>query len=157
VWVLALAGFALLTSSCGDSGKVKVYPVSGKVLYRGEPAAGAEVIFYKKSADGAAATVQPAGRVQDDGSFRVTTFTDGDGAPAGDYGIGIVWRRPVDARGNPVRKSGGLYPDFFGEFYANSTNPQFHTEVKPGTNELPTFDLKDHSVSAASGSPKVRR
>jgi hypothetical protein len=157
VWLLALVVLALLASACGDSGKMKVYPVSGKVLYRGEPAAGAEVIFYKKSGDQAVATVQPAGRVQDDGSFRVTTFTDGDGAPAGEYGIGIVWRRPVDAKGNPVRKSGGLYPDFFGEFYASSVNPQFHTEVKPGTNELPTFELKDRPAPAASGFPKVMK
>jgi hypothetical protein len=143
VRALVLVGLALWTSSCGDSGRVKVYPVSGKVLYRGEPATGAEVIFYQKHGDRAVATVQPAARVQEDGSFRVTTFKDGDGAPAGEYGIGIVWRRPVDARGNSVRRSGGLYPDFFGEFYANSSKPQFQADVKPGTNQLPTFELKD--------------
>jgi hypothetical protein len=143
---------ALLAAGCGDTqNREKVYPVSGKVFYNGAPAVGAEVILYSRA--GGVATTFPVGTVGEDGTYHITTYTSGDGAPAGTYDVGIVWRRDVDARGNSISKSGGLYPDFFNEFYANRTRPQFSGEVKPESNEWPGFELKDVAPARNQGGP----
>src|SRR5262245_45207130 len=62
---LFLAASALACSSCGKSG---LYPVSGKVLYKGEPAAGATVSFVRKGAAERLQEPAPQGVVQEDGS-----------------------------------------------------------------------------------------
>jgi hypothetical protein len=152
----AAAALLLLAGGCGDANAVKVYPVRGKVLYEGAPAAGATVIFVKKGQNGVAAQ-QPAGLVKEDGSFEVTTFKEGDGAPEGSYSVGICWRRDRDADGNPAKMSGGIYPDFLKDQYLATANPKFSAEVKPEDNELPTFDLKAPPANARQAPPPPKK
>ena len=74
-----LAGVLLLGAAC--SGRKTVYPVTGKVLFEGRPAAGAVVQFHPQDkADSNA--VAPLGQVGADGTFRLTTYAHEDGAPA---------------------------------------------------------------------------
>jgi hypothetical protein len=40
----------LLLTGCGKSESVKVYPVSGQVMYNGQPAAGVKVFLFPTSA-----------------------------------------------------------------------------------------------------------
>jgi hypothetical protein len=78
-----------------------VTPVSGKVFYRGSLAAGAEIVFRRLDA----ATKKPAesahGRVESDGSFRLTTYRAFDGAVAGEYQVSVTWYPPAPAHGDP--------------------------------------------------------
>jgi hypothetical protein len=80
---------AFLLVGCGNPGqtRIAVYPVEGKVLVGGIPAANAHVTFHP-TADGAPI---PVGRTGPDGTFTLTTFTAGDGAPAGEYVVTVVW------------------------------------------------------------------
>ncbi len=66
----------------GRSDKVPLYPVEGSVRVAGQPASGARLMFHPE--DGLATPV-PFAVTGPDGQFQVTTYSLGDGAPAGDY------------------------------------------------------------------------
>jgi hypothetical protein len=156
-----LAGCALLAASCGDGG-VKTYPVKGNVLYKGEPAAGAEVTFIVKGTrPGAMDAVYPNAVVQEDGTFTVRTRDkDGKekkGAPAGSYNITVRWLREVDADGQPTKMSGGIYPDYLKNAYSDLNNPAFTAEVKEESNELAPFELQDVKAKGGSKGGDIRK
>ncbi len=83
-------GMLLLNVAC--SGRKTVYPVSGKVMFDGKPAAGAVVHFHPS--DKLGQPILPVGQVGADGSFRLTTYRQEDGAPAGEYAVTIFWGVP---------------------------------------------------------------
>jgi hypothetical protein len=51
----------------------RVVPVTGQVLYQGSPAAGAEVVFRHLDPVTHKPACSSRGRVEDDGSFRLTS------------------------------------------------------------------------------------
>lgn len=94
-WRRILGAMLVLTlASCGGSSKKPCFPVQGQV-FAGQgknrvPATGAIIIFAAK---GSAKNADPCpnARVGADGTFVVSTYGNGDGAPAGDYAITIHW------------------------------------------------------------------
>lgn len=80
---------ALTLASCGETRR-PVYPVRGKALFRGKPAAGALLIFNLVG-EPDPKVVKPQGVVESDGSFEVSTYGEKDGAPAGEYAVTFVW------------------------------------------------------------------
>jgi hypothetical protein len=99
--VIAWLGLTLPLVSCGKPARPAVYPVHGQVLDANDkPAVGALVIFHPKGATGGEA-LKPLGYVDADGTFALTTFTKGDGAPAGEYALTIEWHPPP---ANPFAK-----------------------------------------------------
>src|SRR5262245_40133458 len=73
----------LIAAGCNSGKPVKV---EGLVTLEGKPVEGATVTFNPQSDQGHIA----AGRTGSDGTFRLTTFTSGDGALAGDYQVTIT-------------------------------------------------------------------
>src|SRR5262249_39231421 len=62
----------------------QVVAVSGKVFYKGSPIPGAEV-FFRTTGNSA------RGRVEADGTFRLTSYRAFDGAAPGEHKVTIVW------------------------------------------------------------------
>jgi hypothetical protein len=89
----ALLGIALLTAlGCGKSKEDAIQPVSGEVVYDGKPAAGVQVFFMPESGVTAAgAKANPRAITGPDGRFTLTTVSEGDGAPAGNYRVVLLW------------------------------------------------------------------
>jgi len=81
---------AVLTVSCSSGPKLT--PVRGKVLYGGQPAEGAVVVFHRKDSEPNNPT--PSGTVLADGSFTLHTHPHGNGAPPGEYTVVITWYPP---------------------------------------------------------------
>src|SRR5262249_20625009 len=79
----------------------------------------------------------PSGRVETDGSFTLSTFVPGDGAPAGDYRVAIAWLADV-SRADPVT---GEVPRKLAPRYADPKTSDLRAQVKEGPNELPPFQL----------------
>jgi hypothetical protein len=132
--VLTLAGLSLLICSCGTDRK-PVYSTHGRVVdAAGMPVAGATVIFHPIDVPNDSRH-KPASTTDAEGNFVLTTYQENDGAPAGEYAVTLEWR--------PVRK-GPKEPEqpdrLEGKFRDAKTSP-FKAVVKPGTNDLPPFQL----------------
>ncbi|MGC1274163.1 MAG: hypothetical protein WBC44_10690 [Planctomycetaceae bacterium] len=96
---LFVVGF-LLASGCGPSPEVRppLHPTQGLLTINGEPAAGAMVVLHP--ADGKSFDdrgTRPKATVNADGTFELTTYQNGDGAPAGDYRVSILWLMEPDS------------------------------------------------------------
>lgn len=142
---------AIGAGGCGSP--AGLVPVSGKVTYRGEPAAGAVVYFHRQAEPGSASGSIPYGIVEDDGTFTLATDGLGDGARPGKYSVLVEWRDekgdgivPVKSRGNArlVKRSRVRSgPDRLKGRYLDIARPLLHTEIATGSNALPPFELTD--------------
>lgn len=90
---LLLVAWVLCTFvGCKPSEKqIAVVKVTGQ-LFTAEkkPATGATVAFHPIGRE--AYPFTPFGTVGRDGTFTLTSYASGDGAPAGEYAVTIVWR-----------------------------------------------------------------
>jgi hypothetical protein len=122
----------LACTSCNRN----IYPVSGKVTYKGSPASGAAVFFFRQGGD---STSEPAimGIVQEDGSFELVCGSLGKGAPPGEYNVVIEWKQ-VSGQ-SKGRQQRGL--DRLNGRYADPNRPLLHATVEAKTNDLPPFEL----------------
>ncbi len=119
--------------------KLTVHPVSGTVLCAGKPAQRAEVTLRPLAPlnEPTGRSVVPVGIVQPDGSFRIGTYTDDDGAPAGEYAITIVW--PL------VTVEGGeenIGADQLRGAYRDPTKPVAKITVAAGENKIPPIQVR---------------
>jgi hypothetical protein len=148
---------AIVAGGCGSP--AGLVPVSGKVLYRGEPAAGAVVFFHREQAPGGTHQPIPSGIVEDDGSFYLTCDGLGDGCPAGKYAVLVEWKGKADAdaasqpkpahgkaKAKAVQVSRRIARNGVDRLkgrYFDISKPLLHAEVVPGSNPLPAFELAD--------------
>jgi hypothetical protein len=134
--VMGLAVVLALTAmSCSKTGGRKpVYPVKGKVQFDGKPAEGALVVFHP--AGGAGAEGNPHGTVAADGSYTLTTYDAGDGAPEGDYLVTVEWwqRDPRTPDSPPLNR---LNPQL-----AKTDSSGLKAHVQKGPSEINPFELK---------------
>jgi hypothetical protein len=136
LYVLSI-GIALLLSSC-SSGRKPVYPTRGQVLAKNqEPAVGAFVIFHPVNAPDTDPN-KPRAYVEEDGSFRLTTYQQGDGAPEGEYVVTIDWRPPSASPFGPNKRGA----DRLAGRYSKVENSKFRFKIeKKSVNELPPIQL----------------
>ena len=85
VGVVCLA-FAMITGAgCGSRG-ITTYPVRGTVVFPDDqPVSFGRVEFYHAEHD-----LTSAGTIRSDGSFELGTYTDTDGAPAGNHEVVVT-------------------------------------------------------------------
>jgi hypothetical protein len=134
-WLIFAGGLALGMASCRRSDNEPVYAVTGKVLYNGKPAEGAQVTFVPLDGKNAK-TPRPGGQAKRDGSFRLSTYASYDGAPAGRYAVTIIYRSPE--RKIDDENAG---PDLLRASYADPKTTPLTIEVKEGTNDLEPFQV----------------
>ncbi|WP_143206586.1 hypothetical protein [Singulisphaera sp. GP187] len=127
----------LFAFGCGDetSGPA-IYPISGKVLVDGRPAAKAQVSFHALNGPGGE-TLQPIAIAEADGSFRPSTRFSHDGAPAGNYVVTVVWPKVNLDHGEEVAG-----PDLLRGKYSDPARSGLTATIKEGENTLPPFQLK---------------
>ncbi|MBP3956808.1 hypothetical protein J8F10_16160 [Gemmata sp. G18] len=137
---------AALASGCaGEStndGPVTAHPVTGRVIYDGKPAAGVSVILLPSDAPMVPRIPHnPNGVTKDDGTFTITTFSEGDGAAEGGYQVLLTW--PYDpaelaAKGETSDEAKDM--DRLMGWYDAAHTP-VSVRVKPGANEIPTINI----------------
>ena len=89
-------GAIVLCLFCGCGPAVEerptLHPTQGALTINGQPAKGALLVFHPvddKLLDARGA--RPTATVDADGNFVLTTYQNGDGAPAGQYRVTILW------------------------------------------------------------------
>jgi hypothetical protein len=148
--MLATMGCSVATAGCGNP--PGLYPVTGKILHKGEPASGAVVYFHPESPTSARLPAIPSGIVDEDGSFSLSVDNLGNGCPPGKYTVLVEWR---DSSGDGVatlkrgkatlRKRSRLRsgPDRLNGRYLDIKKPMLHAEVLTQSNNLAPFQLED--------------
>lgn len=132
---VVLVVLAMGLASCGRGDRKAVYPVRGKVFFKGRAAEGAWVTLVPL--DGDANVPRPGAQVKRNGSFRLSTYANYDGAPAGRYAVTIVYR-------SPEKKVDGdnAGPDLLRGRYADAKTTPLRVEIKDGPNDLEPFNLE---------------
>jgi hypothetical protein len=114
-------------------------PVEGKVVYQGKPLTFGEVLFQPDAGPVA------SGKIQSDGTFRLSTYRNGDGAVPGVYRVEITCyegQRPAAVQG-PGRGERGPGKSLIPAKYANFNISELQAEVKPQKSPLFfLFELK---------------
>jgi hypothetical protein len=145
---------AAIPACGGDPNQVALHPASGQVLYEGKALPDVQIIFRPAGADPTVVAAVPIGQTDSEGKFRLSTAVgeDGrltDGAPEGDYLVGIVTPRRTDSV-DILRKDGPkLTPDLLQGRFADPKTSGLKATIKPGENTLQPFDLKASGVVAA--------
>ena len=153
---LAFVYLACLAAGCGGAREDEwtkrrpaVYPVRGKVLYKGEPVAEATVSFESIGSD---KPVGASGLTDEDGEFGLTTFDPGDGAIAGEHRVMVLKaviegedlsyydeKSPNYGKVPPPTKFKHLIPEKYSKFQTSGLTAKVESN---DDNEI-TIELKD--------------
>jgi hypothetical protein len=137
-----LLGCSMFLAGCGPS-RPETASVSGRVTYQGKPLPDGTVTFYPTAGRPGRGTIGP------DGTYKLTTFKDGDGAILGKHRVTIKSTKCVDlppaktpaeeaamARSRVQHQVEWLLP----EKYARENTSELTAEVAAGDNTI-HFDL----------------
>lgn len=133
--LLVMVPLLALLSGCNKGEqRPEVHPVAGQLTVNGQPAEGALLSFHP--ADGVnfdQRGSRPRATVEADGSFTVSTYGDGDGAPAGEYAVSVVWiENPESA--TPVDKLDGRFAD--------PEQSEWRVRIEEGENQLEPYRIE---------------
>ena len=94
----------LAVSGCSKS-PYEVAPVHGKVTINKQPLASGKVMFAPAARQGSVEGGKPAvGIIQSDGSYALTTFSEGDGAIVGEHWVTVF---VPDPKSPPTKSEDG--------------------------------------------------
>lgn len=129
----ALATVALaLAAGCSDSRRPELFPAGGTLLIDGQPAANARIALHPLGVP-SGSLCRPVTVAGADGTYRMTTCANGDGAPAGEYAVTVVWPDPA----LPVDECNEvLLHDLLQGTYADPATTPLRVKIETGINEL---------------------
>ena len=120
-------------TGCGDSSppvaSVPCHLAKGTLIIGDKPAAGATIILVPKTEIAGSTTPRPQGKVDDNGTFQLSTFGTNDGAPAGEYGLIVFW-------------PGNDSDDRLNGRYDTPAETKQTVKIAEGTNDIPPIKLK---------------
>ena len=121
-----------------------LYPVQGKVIFKGKDVGGATVIFHPKDGD-PVKSHRSVGLTADDGTFKLSTG-DKLGAEAGTYKVTLIWTKEVPPAAGKKKEinlnmSAETYDVFQGSF-AELSKSKIEVSIKAGDNKLEPFRLE---------------
>jgi hypothetical protein len=148
--LLAVGALVALASGCAGNKGPRLYPVKGSVRINGEPAKDVNIVFTPVAppADGAT-PLSPSAVTGEDGSFRLMSFKPGDGAPAGDYQVTVIY--PMHRYNKHLSGIDRLRGKF-----ANPKTSGLTAKVEATSNDLPPFDLKADVMPLRSAGDPVK-
>lgn len=112
------------------------FPVEGTVLVQGHPREGVQVFLHPLDPSQRG---KPRGVTDAEGRFRLRTYHDGDGAPAGQYTVTVYWPAPYKPN-VPVEDQ--MPPDRLKGRYMNPQDSSLRAIVTAGPTTLPPFEIK---------------
>ena len=140
LWLAGVAGVAgiawagLRSKQQSPVAHNDVYPVTGRLVFGETCPAGALVVLHPLKPP---IEVHPRATVKADGSFEISTYGQGDGAPAGEYRLTVAWHKPVQVQGQP-----SLSANRFPSHLAHPETTDLNVTVSPGINLLPPIKIQ---------------
>jgi len=126
-------------AGCGD-GRLKCYTVEGQVLYNGQPLAGLDIAFH--AVDPAnAVSYPPHAKTNSEGRFKLTSYVEGDGCPAGEFRVALAFAVEVagdDDGSDQVKRLKFQVPSK----YHKAETSGITITIKPGSNQLDPIKLE---------------
>lgn len=94
-------------------GEKPVFPITGTVTVDGVPQEGLRITLHDSSGGDPAKPTFSSGYSKEDGKISISTYADGDGAPAGTYKVTIEWGQfnPLSMSYGGPDKLNGRYSD----------------------------------------------
>lgn len=145
----ALTLAAVVVAGCSESEpQTDVYPVNGTVTAEGKPLPRAVVTFHPVNPPKGARPDDPASALRiadadDAGKYVLSTYTAGDGAPAGDYVVTVkATGGPSAEDGDAAKSSRTARPAVDLTKFAKKETSPLKATVKAGDNSGVNFDLK---------------
>jgi hypothetical protein len=132
-----------LCCGCGKKEDVRLtlQPAQGKLLVDGKPPVRAMLTFHPDAplVDTQGRALQPTAVIDAEGKFRPSTYTAGDGLPAGKYNVTVEWPKITVDQGEEQ-----MGPDQLGGRYKNPKKPAatITVQIQEGEMDLPPIDLK---------------
>lgn len=128
--VILAIGFVLIGCGPQDDGRLKSYPVRGKVTVDGQPTKGVYV-FLVPDKQPSTHGIYPNAITDENGEYWVSTYDSEDGAPLGDYTVTAKW---PEGEGLMVNSES---PDRLQGKYADAAKSQLKLTVREATREKP--------------------
>lgn len=137
ILAFTVLGGAFVAGCGNDHGieQVPVVPITTKVLFDGQPLPGAYVVLHPK-VDVNSKAIAAQGYVDQDGTFKPTTYKKDDGAALGEFAVTVELRQTVQTADGPA-----LSPNLLPERYANRLTTDLVIRVAKGQTELPPLNL----------------
>lgn len=133
--IMVWASVCLVALNCGCAQPPSVVPVSGRVLYNGEPLPFGVVMFQPDKGQAA------EGEIQADGIFQLSTYGPNDGAVPGHHKVSVrcFSKQKAGADGGDAGAPGQLLiPQQYTRFGMSGLS----ADVKPGSTEPIVLELK---------------
>ena len=122
----------------GDDWQAKTHPAQGRVIVNGQPAGGAVVELHSTGdIKPDVRNSRPWAVVQDDGTFTLSTYEFGDGAPLGEYAVVVRWPPNVNQPSLADRLNGA---------YSRPDRSKWRVTISEGENELPPLEITGAKV-----------
>jgi len=114
-----------------------VFPVTGRAIYKAEPMAGAMIGFHPLG-DNDPRALRAQATADKDGRFQMTTYTTGDGAPAGEYAVTIYWpaKRTKGKATDPTAEEEDMPPDRLNRVYTVPATTKLRATVQEQPNTI---------------------
>lgn len=109
-YIIAVLGLALFVGCGGEEWHAQTWPTTGSIMINGAAPEGAVIELRSSGQAPDTRDSRPWGVVDAQGKFMLTTYENGDGAPAGDYKVTVKWPPTVD-RPSLVDRLDGAYSD----------------------------------------------
>jgi len=126
---------------CGEGNiQQPTFPAKGEVKLNGKPLKGATVVFHAVDKSKFKWQELPQGTTDAEGKFSLFTYSARDGAPAGDYTVGIaLLQAPEEEGGDQVKwdASAAKLPIKF----ADAKTSGITATVSAKATVIPTFEL----------------
>ena len=92
--LITLSFLSLLNAGCGggNSNEKQVFEIKGTVMVDGKPVDQIQVALHDKAGLDSKQPTYPQGFTDESGKIRISTYADGDGAPAGEYNVTFSWQ-----------------------------------------------------------------
>jgi hypothetical protein len=149
---VAAAIVSVASLGCAGGDHPPVYPVKGKVTFKGKPITEGSVIYQLEGGgDPKSSPAEPgsgpfrvSGRIQADGTFQLWAFPGIEGMPEGHYKVGISSRRgrtegAIFDTGSKEKKRNN---DVLRGRYSDPKTSGLKDEVAKGRPNQPSFDLQ---------------